>query len=130
MDRCLQQGGTLLPDLLHRRGTVEGVQWSVLCINVYNRPQQNMSCRKCLSSFLISDELTCDVSVNIKVNNKIYLWMYFSFFNIIAFLDEETQRLNLLERKIRRPRLASSDAEEISEDLDASHCIQTNTVTH
>lgn len=56
--------------------------------------------------------------------------MYFSFFNIIAFLDEETQRLNLLERKIRRPRLASSDAEEISEDLDVSHCIQTNTVTH
>lgn len=109
---------------------MEGVQWSVLCINVYNRPQQNMSCRKCLSSFLISDELTCDVSVNIKVNNKIYLWMYFSFFNIIAFLDEEMQRLNLLERKIRRPRLASSDAEEISEDLDASHCIQTNTVTH
>lgn len=42
-------------------------------------------------------------------------------FNIVAFLDEETQRLNLLERKIRRPRLASSDAEEISEDLDVSH---------
>lgn len=56
--------------------------------------------------------------------------MYFFYFNIIAFLDEETQRLNLLERKIRRPRLASSDAEEISEDLDVSHCIQTNTVTH
>lgn len=36
-------------------------------------------------------------------------------------MDEETQRLNLLERKIRRPRLASSDAEEISEDLDVSH---------
>lgn len=56
--------------------------------------------------------------------------MYFFNFNILAFLDEETQRLNLLERKIRRPRLASSDAEEISEDLDVSHCIQTNTVTH
>lgn len=47
--------------------------------------------------------------------------MYVFIFNFVAFLDEETQRLNLLERKIRRPRLASSDAEEISEDLDVSH---------
>lgn len=39
-------------------------------------------------------------------------------FCIKAFLSEETERLNLLERKIRRPRLASTDAEEISEDLD------------
>lgn len=58
--------------------------------------------------------------VNIKVNTK-YILGFLKKFNIVAFLDEETQRLNLLERKIRRPRLASSDAEEISEDLDVSH---------
>uniref|UniRef100_A0A8W8JFQ6 Dystrophin n=1 Tax=Magallana gigas TaxID=29159 RepID=A0A8W8JFQ6_MAGGI len=51
-------------------------------------------------------------------------WREFS-----AFLDEETQRLNLLERKIRRPRLASSDAEEISEDLDDIEiCLQDHTL--
>lgn len=72
VDWRLQQGGALLPDLLHRGGTVEGVQWSVLCINVYNinNPEQNMSCRKWHLSLLISDELTCDESVNIKVNIK------------------------------------------------------------
>lgn len=44
VDRRLQQGGALLPDLLHRGGTVEGVQWSVLCINVYNvnKAEQNI----------------------------------------------------------------------------------------
>lgn len=59
VDRRLQQGGTLLPDLLHRRGPVEGVQWSVLCSNVHvyniNKPEQNKSYRKCHPSLLISD---------------------------------------------------------------------------
>lgn len=59
VDRRLQQGGALLPDLLHRGGTVEGVQWSVLCINVYNvnNPEQNMSCRKWHPSLLIKINL-------------------------------------------------------------------------
>ncbi|XP_061169275.1 dystrophin-like isoform X1 [Saccostrea echinata] len=51
-------------------------------------------------------------------------WKEFS-----AFLGEETERLNLLERKIKRPRLASSDAEEISEDLDDLEiCLQDHTL--
>ncbi|XP_078330229.1 dystrophin-like isoform X4 [Crassostrea virginica] len=51
-------------------------------------------------------------------------WQEFS-----AFLSEETERLNLLERKIRRPRLASTDAEEISEDLDdVEICLQDHTL--
>lgn len=58
--------------------------------------------------------------VNIKVNIK-YILGFLKKFNIVVFLDEEIQRLNLLERKIRRLRFVSSDAEEISEDFDVSY---------
>lgn len=86
-----------------------------LLIKIASKSRNKVAANKCWFT------VTCDVSEYKSMLQNMSMDVFLKFFIIIAFLDEETQRLNLLERKIRRPRLASSDAEEISEDLDVSH---------